>query len=178
MSFSLIFSRRFSMAHRLIESGAEACATPHGHNEVVSVTLIDFQKERLNGHDNMVASFETAKRTWHRWIDEHVDHAFQLSERDPLIAYFSTHEPQRLSRLLLTPGDPTTEVLAACFMSKVNAILASEFPSLRCAEVRIEETPTNTVVFNGDPARVLPPRPSPWWSRADMCLNDLTRERT
>ncbi len=43
-------------------------------------------------------------------------------------------------------------------------------------EVTIEETPTNTVIFDGDPAAALPaggfPEP-PWWARADDSINDL-----
>jgi len=105
---------------------------------------------------NMVEPFEIAKAHWHRWIDEQVDHALQLSDGDPLIGYFRNHEPDRLARLLVTPGDPTTEMLAACFMAKLNAFLAKDGSDLRCVEVVVEETPTNTVTFAGDPADVLP----------------------
>ncbi|MBN9481695.1 MAG: 6-carboxytetrahydropterin synthase, partial [Bordetella sp.] len=33
------FTRRFSMAHRLIADAGSKCAVPHGHNEFVTVTL-------------------------------------------------------------------------------------------------------------------------------------------
>jgi 6-pyruvoyltetrahydropterin/6-carboxytetrahydropterin synthase len=129
----------------------------------------------------MVEPFEIAKAHWHRWIDEQVDHALQLSDRDPLIGYFRDHEPDRLARLLVTPGDPTTEMLAACFMAKLNAFLEKDGSFLRCVEVMVEETPTNTVTFAGDPAQVLPERPAAgnradWWRRADSSINDLDRE--
>ena len=110
-----------------------------------------------------------------------VDHALQLSDRDPLIGYFRQHEPERLARLLVTPGDPTTEMLAACFMAKLNAFLEKDGSFLRCVEVMVEETPTNTVTFSGDPAQVLPERPTAgnradWWWRADGSINDLDRD--
>ena len=129
----------------------------------------------------MVEPFETAKTHWHRWIDEEVDHALQLSDRDPLIGYFREHEPERLARLLVTPGDPTTEMLAACFMAKLNAFLERDSSGLRCVEVAVEETPTNTVTFAGDPADVLPERLAAgnltdWWWRADDSINDLDRD--
>jgi 6-pyruvoyltetrahydropterin/6-carboxytetrahydropterin synthase len=179
--FSLVFTRRYSMAHRLIAHATSKCAVPHGHNELVTVRLQASAARRLDGAANMVVPFEAAKAKWHRWIDEEVDHALQLSDRDPLIGYFREHEPERLARLLVTPGDPTTEMLAACFMAKLNAFLEGDSSGLRCVEVAVEETPTNTVTFAGDPAQVLPERSvagnrSDWWWRADGSINDLDRE--
>ncbi len=173
--FSLVFSRRYSMAHRLIAGESEKCATPHGHNEYVTVRLQATAPTPLDGRVNMVETFERAKSAWHRWIDNHVDHAFQLSDHDPLIDWFQAHEPARAARLLITPGDPTTEMLACCMMSKLNALLAADGGRLSCASIEIQETPTNTVTYTGDPAPMLPaaqlaPR---WWARADMSINDL-----
>lgn len=176
--FSLIFTRRYSMAHRLLAEGRGKCAIPHGHNEVVVVKLEAIAARRLDGAGNVVEPFESAKARWHCWIDEAVDHALQLSDSDPLIDFFREQEPGRLTRLLVTPGDPTTELLAACFMAKLNAFLADDGGRLRCVEVTIEETPTNSVVFAGDPFDFLPSRAScgnrpPWWRRPDMTINDL-----
>ena len=176
--FSLVFTRRYSMAHRLIANADGKCAVPHGHNELVKVRLQAITPRRLDGAANMVAPFETAKARWHRWIDEQVDHAFQLSNRDPLIGYFRDHEPARLRRLLVTPGDPTSEMLAACFMAKLNAFLEDDGSDLRCVEVIVEETPTNTVTFSGDPSDVLPERSAvgnraPWWRRSDASINEF-----
>ncbi|MGI4798953.1 MAG: 6-pyruvoyl trahydropterin synthase family protein [Janthinobacterium lividum] len=175
--FSLVFSRRFAMGHRLIAGLSEKCAVPHGHNEVVQVTLraAGPGPGRLDGGANMVEPFERAKATWHRWIDGHVDHALQLSASDPLLRWFAREEPARLRRIMVTPGDPTTEVLAVCMMAKIGAMLAADGGRLACAEIRIEETPTNAVVFAGNPAAFLPVSEValPWWRRADMSINDL-----
>jgi 6-pyruvoyltetrahydropterin/6-carboxytetrahydropterin synthase len=173
--FSLIFTRRFSMAHRLIAGPSAKCATPHGHNEFVQVRIQAVDPQSLDGHVNMVETFERAKSTWHRWIDEHVDHCLQLSDSDPLLDWFQAHEPATLARILVTPGDPTTEMLAACMMAKLNAILLAEGGKLRCVHIQIEETPTNTVSFEGDPLAVLPRTTwsGAWWLRADMSINDL-----
>ncbi|MEJ1936503.1 6-carboxytetrahydropterin synthase, partial [Nostoc sp. NIES-2111] len=59
--FSLVFSRRYSMAHRLIAGLSEKCAVPHGHNEIVTVTLRAVTPARLDGAANMVVPFERAK---------------------------------------------------------------------------------------------------------------------
>ena len=174
--FSLVFSRRYAMAHRLIGGLSEKCAVPHGHNEIVTVTLQALEPAPLDGAANMIVPFERAKGTWHRWIDEHVDHSLHLSSDDPLIDWFATREPHQLSHILVTPGDPTTEVLAACMMAKLNAFLAADGGNLTCASIRVDETPTNAVTFEGDAYAVLPAplQTGSWWSRSDMSINDLT----
>lgn len=171
--FSLVFTRRYSMGHRLRRSGPK-CAVPHGHNSYVKVTLAGDKPTPIDGGRNDVAPFGFAKARWHAWIDNHVDHALHLDESDPLLAFFRENEPELCARLLVVPGDPTTEMLAACFAAKVNAILAEQDLGLTCGRVEVEETPTNTVVFDGDPASVLPgDRRTRWWWRPDMTINDL-----
>jgi 6-pyruvoyltetrahydropterin/6-carboxytetrahydropterin synthase len=175
--FSLVFTRRYSMAHRLLSDQSPKCAVPHGHNEIVTARIAGPALQRLDGRANMVAPFESTKKQWHAWIDNAVDHALQLGQDDPLIDYFRQTEPDRLDRLMIMPGDPTTELLAACFMAKLNAFLEDAGERLRCVELTVEETPTNAVVFTGDPADALPQQSvtnrAPWWRRPDMSINDV-----
>lgn len=174
--FEMVFTRRFSMGHRLIHDTNDVCSTPHGHNEEVIVYLIDENAQVLDGSHNMVLPFSKAKTAWHRFIDGSVDHAFQLSEDDPLLDWFKVNEPQRISHLMITPGDPTTELLACLFMSKVNAILKDEQTTLRCHRIEIKETPTNTVCFAGNPFDFLPKGNNAqqrWWERPDMSISDV-----
>lgn len=169
----LCFTRRFSMGHRLIAGGSEACALPHGHNEFVSVRLRASRPAPLDGVRNMLVPFERAKARWHRFVDERLDHALQLGEADPLLAWFRAHEPARAARIVVTPGDPTTELMACLLMAKLDAILADDGDLLRTAAIELEETPTNTVRFSGDPLELLPaPRPAEacWWRRPDMSI--------
>jgi len=176
--FELVFTRRYSMAHRLRFCGSEKCAVPHGHNEIVRAHLVAKEANRLDGCANMVEPFADAKRQWHEWIDNKVDHALQLSEDDPLLAYFEAHEPKRLQQIMTFPGDPTTELLAACFLSKITAFLLEAGGRLVCKKIEIEETPTNTVVFDGEAHAVLPVRREGWWIRADLSINDFLTEET
>ncbi len=165
----LHFTRRFSMGHRLIAGQSETCALPHGHNEFVTVHLRAARPAPLDGHVNMLVPFEQAKARWHRFVDERLDHALQLSEHDPLLGWFRTHEPTRAERIVVTPGDPTTELMACLLMAKLGAILADDGGTLRCAAVRLEETPTNTVSVSDDALSLLPARDG-WWRRPDMSI--------
>jgi len=175
-ALELSFTRRFSMGHRLITGSSERCAIPHGHNEFVTVTLEATTPERLDGARNMVVPFAEAKKRWHDFIDTRLDHAFQISESDPLLSWFQSHEPHRVDRLVVTPGDPTTELMAALLYSKLQAFLDDEGGVLRCTSLSLEETPTNTVCLRGSPEPFLPETPLaalPWWRRADQSVSDL-----
>jgi 6-pyruvoyltetrahydropterin/6-carboxytetrahydropterin synthase len=170
---ALEFSRRYAMAHRLRADPAGKCATPHGHNETVTIRLAPMARFRFSGA-NMAAPFEAVKHRWSAWIDGHVDHSLMLDEADPLIGYFRDNEPERLSRIMSFPGDPTTEALAACFFLKGAAFLARDALPFEMAEVRVEETPTNAVILSRDTfdpdAAGLPA--GRWPLRADMSIND------
>ena len=168
MSLALRFTRRFCMAHRLASGASAKCATPHGHNEQVSVELEPKAPATLDGAKNMVAEFAAAKRRWHRWIDERVDHALQLGAEDPFLAVVRERFPEW--NVMVTPGDPTTELLAVLFMAKCQAFLDAEGLPLRCRRVTLQETPTNAVVFEGVPREALPTGLDGWWWRADESI--------
>lgn len=171
---SLEFTRRYAMAHRLLADPNSKCAVPHGHNEIVTVRLEPRARFRFGGA-NAEAPFETLKRRWCAWIDGHVDHALQLNETDPLLDFFREREPHRLASIMSFDGDPTTEALAACFWLKFSAFLQADGLPFDVAQVRVEETPTNTVVLTRDTFNTrecgLAARAWPW--RADTSINDF-----
>ncbi|NHO33159.1 6-pyruvoyl trahydropterin synthase family protein [Acetobacter fallax] len=173
----LIFTRRFSMGHRLIHGASESCALPHGHNEFVTIRLEPTATGPLDGHSNMPVSFQRAKSAWHRFVDERLDHALQLAGDDPLLAWFRAHEPARAARIIVTPGDPTTELMACLMKAKLDAMLAADGDLLHCTTITLQETPTNTVEFTGNPLDMLPTPRAPehcWWRRPDMSISDDT----
>ena len=171
---ALEFTRRYAMAHRLLATQSPKCAIPHGHNEFVTVRLDPLAPFRFS-ETNSAAPFEQVKKSWREWIDEHVDHALHLGEADPLLDYFREREPARLSQIMTFQGDPTTEALAACFWLKLSAFVAGDKLPFSVREVRIEETPTNTVVLTRemfDPA-TCGLRRDAWPWRGDMSINDF-----
>lgn len=171
------FTRRYAMAHRLIFGGSSPCATPHGHNEFVTVECSPIAE--FDPGPNMSVDFWSAKNAWHNWIDNSVDHAFQLGDSDPMIQFFQQHEPHRLEHLLITSGDPTTEMLAMVFARKFRAFTKGV---LELRAIHIEETPTNTVslLFPTSHTRSYvdrflnaPVDVSKWWDRADSSINNF-----
>lgn len=161
------------MAHRLTSGAAPGCAVPHGHDEVVTVEIAAAGAATLDAKTNMLVEFDQVKRRWFDWIDGAVDHSFHLADSDPLVAWFQRQEPGLAGRLLVTPGDPTTEIRAACYHSKLSAFLAAENPAYQCRRLVIQETPTNAVEFSGLSAACFLPGGGRWWTRADQSINDL-----
>lgn len=174
MAFTLQFERRFSMAHRLISGSSPKCAIPHGHNEYVKVYLEVKASRTLDSHSNMIAAFAEAKHRWHQFVDERLDHSFQVRNDDPILDFFKQKEPHLMKRILITPGDPTTEVLCACLMSKLSAFLDDSDSNLQCARLEIQETPTNTVILEGVGAyEPHLPQGDYWWCRSDFSINEF-----
>ncbi len=162
------------MAHRLRFDHNSKCMTPHGHNEFVAVSLQPKVPTTIDwGAANYAASFADLKRHWHGFVDEALDHAFQLGHDDPMIGYFRDHEPALLPRLLVIQGDPTTEAVATALYMKLNAILAAHLPQFECVRFEVEETPTNSVVLTPEDIAACPIRLGDWCHRADLSLNDL-----
>lgn len=167
------FTRRFSMAHRLLAEADSKCIVPHGHNEFVHVTLRSDRTPDFGG-SNYVASFDAMKTRWHGFIDKAVDHAFQLNAADPLLNWFRDHEPERLSRLMIFEGDPTSEALAVALRRKLDAILKDEGSPFRCVGLMLEETPTNAVVVGETlSAAETEWMAGSWLDRPDLSINDL-----
>jgi 6-pyruvoyltetrahydropterin/6-carboxytetrahydropterin synthase len=171
---TLQFTRRYSMAHRLISDPHSKCMVPHGHNEFVRVRLEPLARFTF-GAANMIAPFDALKRRWHGWIDGRVDHCLMLNANDPLLGYFKANEPQRVERIMTFAGDPTTEALAACFWLKLSAFIAADDLPVRVSEISVEETPTNTVILTPATfdAETCGLSRGAWPWRADMSINDL-----
>lgn len=174
MAFILQFERRFSMAHRLISGCSPKCAIPHGHNEFVRVFLEVKETSTLDNKNNMIATFADAKTTWHQFVDDRLDHSFQISEDDPILSFFQKKEPILLERIITTPGDPTTEIMCACLMAKLSRFLEHAKSKLQCTRIELEETPTNTVILQGEGAyKTHLPDGDFWWNRHDFSINNL-----
>lgn len=173
----MIFRRKFEAAHRLIQ-GVNAntlCSQPHGHTWEVMVGLEHRTMKTLDGAENVLIPFAKAKGDWHRFVDGSLDHACFLGSQDPLVQFLRENNPG--GRLLVTEGDPTTEILACLWMLKLTAILKSAAPELKAKWLHVQETQTNAIRITSDEAEQWLSNRSDkgpkWWARADMSTNDI-----
>ena len=115
----LRFKYRFEAAHRFTQSASPACMTPHGHTWYATLHLKSTAP--LNSED-MSVEFTQLKSSWKEFITEVFDHSYMCNYQDPLI------EPllvvNKNARLLLFPGDPTTELISLLMFSKANQFIA------------------------------------------------------
>lgn len=150
MEFEYSFRYKFEAAHRFTNSCPDSCATPHGHTWYATLGLIGsvaLGSEFSN--KQMVAEFKPMKQPWKQLIDETFDHSFIVNAEDALIEPLTGILPN--CRLIKMPGDPTTELIAACLFFKAQTLLShtakttASIASMRVEYVKIEETPTNHV---------------------------------
>lgn len=164
----IVFKRKWEGGHRLIE-GVNAnglCSQPHGHTWEVELTLRASPNASLSSHENILSPFETLKKKWHQWIDNHVDHGFMFNSRDPMLNFVREVNPN--GRHMVFQGDPTTEVVALAFLAKANSIIETLDVPLKPYDLTIRETQTNSVRVTQEDLAQLRGAPDSWWTRGDM----------
>ena len=159
----LNFKYRFEAAHRFTDASSK-CSTPHGHTWWTTLTL-EHSSSDINLDKNFATDFKDLKSGWKKFIDNELDHHFFLNADDTLANYLFETEPNL--NIKLTPGDPTTEVLAALFFRKAEGLLKN-FNHVTVSSLLLEETPTNSICINKKDADQLIERlelkqKSKWW---------------
>jgi len=134
------FRYRFEAAHRFTDANSK-CSTPHGHTWWVTLTLSHSSGD-IDLANNFATDFKDLKSGWRSFVDNEVDHHFFLNSEDSLASHLKKTEPKL--NIKLTPGDPTTEVLAALFFKKAESLLG-KFEHISVSSILLEETPTNSI---------------------------------
>ncbi len=161
--FALRFEYRFEAAHRFTKTESIPCMTPHGHTWKAALAIKSPQP--LNSCE-MVEEFGVLKKDWKQFLTAIADHSFFHHAEDPILPALWQHVPS--FRSLPFPGDPTTEMIAACFLKKAYAMgigkTLSRFEhSLRQQRLEndfqmtmeIFETPTNSIALDPKNLEVL-----------------------
>ena len=134
------FRYRFEAAHRFTDTNSK-CSTPHGHTWWITLSLAHSPND-IDLEKNFATDFKDLKSDWKNFLDTHVDHHFFMNSDDSLADHLKKTEPNL--NIKLSPGDPTTEVLAALFFKKAESLL-SRWKHVSVSSILLEETPTNSV---------------------------------
>ena len=118
-------SLEVAMGHRLLDYVGK-CASPHGHNYRISVTLTGKLDNR-----GMVVDFKDVRSAL-KEVLEPFDHSMVLRWDDPLV---SSLREDPTARLVLLSANPTAENLARLLFS----LVADTYP-LSVAAVHVQET--------------------------------------
>ena len=143
----LSFKYRFEAAHRFTDAGSK-CSTTHGHTWWVTLNL-SHKAQYIDLSKNFATDFKDLKKDWRSFIDRDLDHHFFLNSQDNLAHHLKEMEPNL--NLKLTPGDPTTEVLASLFFKKAQGLL-KHLKHIEVLSILLEETPTNSVLVKKEDA--------------------------
>ncbi len=166
--YQLSFSYSFESAHRFTRCESIPCMTPHGHSWR-AVLWIQSLHGSLNEND-MVTEFQSLKKQWKKFIQQTVDHSFFHHENDPLLPYLNQEIPK--FRGLSFPGDPTTEMIATCFLLKAFAMHPKEIQA-KPFKIEVFETQTNFVSYTAEsPSEIFKNHPKlksekQWWNQAE-----------
>ncbi|UCH09778.1 MAG: 6-carboxytetrahydropterin synthase [Fidelibacterota bacterium] len=89
-SMKVVKHFRWSMAHRLTHGYEGSCASLHGHEYEVEVTVAG-EVDAMG----LVVDFADIKRACQGWIKKHLDHATIVSDQDTSLLEFLQRENQR-----------------------------------------------------------------------------------
>ncbi len=140
MPLELVITQRieWDMGHRLGDGYPSKCKHAHGHRYVAEVS---FGAPELNQY-GMVLDFGDIKRTCKGWIDDHIDHAFLVYDRDTALLEFLRSEGNRHH---VVDFNPTVENIVVWLGHQLQSIIDA-VPSLhergvRIVSLRVFETP-------------------------------------
>ncbi len=160
------FRYRFEAAHRFTQ-GATKCSTPHGHTWWINLSL-SHSVHLIKSDTNFSWDFADLKKEWKSFVDGCLDHSFICNEKDPLLEPLLKINSE--SRILKTPGDPTTEILAILFLKKARTLF-KKFEGVEVLKLTLEETPTNSISLSSKDLNEISKdylnKDNMWWNSED-----------
>jgi 6-pyruvoyltetrahydropterin/6-carboxytetrahydropterin synthase len=125
----------FDAGHRIMRHESK-CRHPHGHRYALEVAC---QAPELDGCGRVI-DFGKIKDLVGGWVDDNLDHAFLVCERDDvMLRMLETGEDGVPFRHFRLAAEPTAESLAELLLGKCRELLAPFHISV--VRVRVYETP-------------------------------------
>jgi 6-pyruvoyltetrahydropterin/6-carboxytetrahydropterin synthase len=126
MKYVIVKEFRFEAAHRLIKNYTGKCTNNHGHSWNVKLHL---EGADLDEKD-MLIDFQELK-VLKAWIDENLDHASLLWEKDPMCQYINDSG----QRIFTTKKNPTSEHVAEIILKEAIRLFENSRIRVQCLEV-------------------------------------------
>ena len=137
---SVVLTQRieWDMGHRLGDGYQSKCRHAHGHRYVAELSFVASTLDAFG----MVLDFGEIKRLAKGWIDEHIDHAFLVYEKDlPLLDFLRSENNRHFVVSFNTTVENITSWLGPQLQTVINADAMAKSRSLRLTRVRVYETP-------------------------------------
>ena len=138
----------WDMGHRVLHHRS-VCRGLHGHRYKVEICVSgDLVSKSGASEEGMVIDFSDIKKISNQFIQEKLDHAFMVWEKDEELTRFfkqsKGHKP------VIVPFTPTAENIAAYIFNKLqNKFLDVYKTGLHLHSVKLWETPTSYALYEG-----------------------------
>ena len=140
---------QWDMGHRVLNHRS-VCKGLHGHRYKAEICVEgDLVEKKDASEEGMVIDFADIKKTAQKFIQEELDHAFMVWEKDiELLEFFKNskgHKP------VIVPFTPTAENVAAYIFSELKDKFTDVFKTgLHLQSVELWETPSSYALFESE----------------------------
>ena len=140
---------QWDMGHRVLNHRS-ICKGLHGHRYKAEICVEgDLVEKKDASEEGMVIDFADIKKTAQKFIQEELDHAFMVWEKDiELLEFFKNskgHKP------VIVPFTPTAENVAAYIFNELKDKFTDVFKTgLHLQSVKLWETPSSYALFESE----------------------------
>ena len=140
---------QWDMGHRVLNHRS-VCKGLHGHRYKAEICVEgDLVEKKDASEEGMVIDFADIKNTAQKFIQEELDHAFMVWEKDiELLEFFKNskgHKP------VIVPFTPTAENVAAYIFNELKDKFTDVFKTgLHLQSVKLWETPSSYALFKSE----------------------------
>ena len=140
---------QWDMGHRVLNHRS-VCKGLHGHRYKAEICVEgDLVEKKDASEEGMVIDFADIKKTAQKFIQEELDHAFMVWEKDiELLKFFKNskgHKP------VIVPFTPTAENVAAYIFNELKDKFTDVFKTgLHLQSVKLWETPSSYALFESE----------------------------
>ena len=137
---------QWDMGHRVLNHRS-VCKGLHGHRYKAEICVEgDLVEKKDASEEGMVIDFADIKKTVQKFIQEELDHAFMVWEKDiELLEFFKNskgHKP------VIVPFTPTAENVAAYIFNELKDKFTDVFKTgLHLKSVKLWETPSSYALY-------------------------------
>ena len=138
---------QWDMGHRVLNHRS-VCKGLHGHRYKAEICVEgNLIEEKGASEEGMVIDFADIKKVAQKFIQEELDHAFMVWDRDhELLEFFKSsqgHKP------VIVPFTPTAENIAAYIFNKLKDKFTDVFKTgLKLQSVKLWETPSSYALYD------------------------------
>ena len=138
---------QWDMGHRVLNHRS-VCKGLHGHRYKAEICVEgDLIEEKGASEEGMVIDFADIKKVAQKFIQEELDHAFMVWDRDhELLEFFKSSQ---VHKPVIVPFTPTAENVAAYIFNELKDKFTDVFQTgLKLQSVKLWETPSSYALYD------------------------------